>query len=100
MLQELPETACNIIVEHFLTGLEVKTLRLVSKGLKHWIDTNLTRLKPREFLSSQVIYRELVDPDMMHSTSSAPVLHGLKANSRPNLAISPTQCAFHQHLLR
>ena len=54
MLQNLPETAYIIIIEQCLTDLEVKTLRLYSKGLKFWIDTNLTALKPRAFSRSQV----------------------------------------------
>ena len=41
-----------------MTNLEVKTLRLVSKGLKFWIDTNLTALNPRAFSRSQVILSE------------------------------------------
>ena len=58
MLKNLPEFACSILIEQYLTDLEVKTLRLVSKGLKFWIDTNLTALKPRAFSRSQVSLSE------------------------------------------
>ena len=55
MLQNLPDLVCSMLIEQYLTHLEVKTLRLVSKGLKFWIETNLTALKPRAFSRSQVI---------------------------------------------
>ncbi len=58
MLHDLPEIAYNVMVEQYMTNLEVKTLRLVSKGLKFWIDTNLTALNPRAFSRSQVILSE------------------------------------------
>ena len=58
MLQDLPEMAYNIMVEQYLTGLVVKTLRLVSKRLKCWIDTNLTDLRPRLVTRSQVMLPE------------------------------------------
>ncbi len=54
MLQNLPEAAYYIMVEQFLTELEVKTLRLVSRRLKCWIDTSRTALKPRASSKSQV----------------------------------------------
>ena len=71
MLQNLPEFACNILVEQYLTDLEVKTLRLVSKGSKSWIDTNLTALKPRAFSRSQVTTLQPVASHLIHYIMSA-----------------------------
>ena len=91
MLQNLSELACNIMVEQYLSDLEVKTLRLVSKGLKSWIDSNLTALKPRASSRSQVISSESLLTRMSCLTHNQllPVIHGFDAFSWANLGQKP-----------
>ena len=59
MLQHLPEIVYKTLVDEHLSDLEVKTLRLVSKGCMFSIDTSITALKPRDFSSSQVLLMSL-----------------------------------------
>ena len=54
MLNDLPGIVYKILVEQQLSDLEVKTLRLVSKECRAWIDKAIAILRPRDFSRSQV----------------------------------------------
>ena len=54
MLQDLPISIAQTLVEEYSTDLETKTVRQVSKGWKSCIDSIIVALKPREFSRSQV----------------------------------------------
>ncbi len=71
MLLDLPNVACKVLIEQHLTDLEVKTLRLVCKSWKVFIDSTITALKPRDFTESQVRYRATVMLDSFRQFSSA-----------------------------
>ena len=48
MLQDLPATLYKDLLEEHLSPLEVKTLRLVSRKCRSFIDTTITALKPKD----------------------------------------------------
>ncbi len=54
MLNDLPAIVYKTLVEQHLSDLEAKTLRLVSKETRSWIDDAIAVLKPRDFSKSQV----------------------------------------------
>ena len=54
MLQHLPDVIIRMVLEDHLTDLEAKTMRLVSKECRSWVDRYTSALKPRDFTSSQV----------------------------------------------
>ncbi|CAL5228732.1 g11917 [Coccomyxa viridis] len=58
MLQDLPATLYKDLLEEHLSPLEVKTLRLVSRKCRSFIDTTITALKPKD--PSQLQHWELV----------------------------------------
>ena len=54
MLQRFPDLVVELLVQHHLSDLDVKTLRFVSKEWRSLIDAAITRLRPRDFKESQV----------------------------------------------
>ena len=54
MLQDIPKDTYKLLIEQYLPALELKTLRLVSKECRAFIDTTVTALKPRDFSKCQV----------------------------------------------
>ena len=59
MLQDLPADVFKSLIDQHLSGLELKTLRLVSKECRALIDTTITALEPRDFSECRVIATDL-----------------------------------------
>ena len=86
MLNEFPAIVYKTLVEQHLSDLEAKTLRLVSKETRSWIDTAIAVLQPRDFSKSQVstnkrharshaCHFQLCLSDMASSASNLGVMH-------------------------
>ena len=54
MLHLLPDEFLNGLINQYLSSVEVKTLRLVSKDCRSFVNRNTNSLKPRAFVNAQV----------------------------------------------
>ena len=86
MLPDLPAIVYKTIVEQHLSDLEVKTLRLVSRECRSWVDTILSVLRPRDFSKSQVACYQCHIMTHPNSTTSPCIL--LRGSSAPNLGVT------------
>ena len=55
MLHLLPDVFLDVLINHYLSSVEAKTLRLVSKKYRSIVDRSISSLKPRAFTKSQVM---------------------------------------------
>ena len=55
MLHLLPDIFLQVLVNQYLSSIEAKTLRLVSKSCRSLVDSNISALQPRDLERLQVI---------------------------------------------
>ncbi len=71
ILNDLPAIIYKTLVDDHLSDLEVKTLRLVSKETRSWIDNTISILRPRDFSKPQVTTHKRI-PQVTYTTLPAP----------------------------